>query len=230
MLQIGRESAVGARAVSRRLPEGSRQTAWIELTAATGLLFSYIWLWQGSFDGDLLICLALFLAITVQGHRRRGETARDLGFRLDNLGRSAKVVFSWVVPVISLIVVTGWTLELQREPPVGGLATRLLLMPLFGVAQQYGLLGFYYRRFQEALPGSRAPMLAAALVFTALHIPNIPLMVMSLIASVGACWLYRRAPNLWVLGFAHGLLSIVVAMFLAELLVSGLKVGPRAIR
>ena len=106
----------------------------------------------------------------------------------------------------------------------------MALMPLFGIAQQYGLLGFYYRRFQEALPGVWAPMLASAVIFAALHTPNVPLMAMTLVVSLGACWLYRRAPNLWVLGLAHGLLSITVAMFLAKLLVSGLKVGPRALR
>ena len=100
---------------------------------------------------------------------------------------------------------------------------------LFGLAQQYGLLGFYYRRFREALPGDWAPIAASAVVFSALHAPNLPVMAMTLAMSLGACWLYRKAPNLWVLGLAHGLLSLTVAMFLADLLVSGLKVGPRAL-
>lgn len=202
----------------------------MELLAVTSLLFSYIWIWQGSFEADFLVCLGLFLAITILGHRRRGETARDLGFRLDNLRDSAKLVFSFVAPLILLMVVVGLALGLNREPPIERLWTRVALMPLFGVAQQYGLLGFYYRRFQEALPRDWAPILASAMVFAALHAPNGPVMVMTLAFSVGSCWLYRRAPNLWVLGLAHGLLSITVAMFLAKLLVSGLKVGPRALR
>jgi len=204
--------------------------AWLELLAATGLLLSYIWVWQGSFRGDFLLCLVFFLAITLMGHRRRGETARDLGFRLDNFAPAARLVFSFVAPLILLMVVVGLGLGLNREPPIERLWTRLALMPLFGVAQQYGLLGFYLHRFQEALPGRWAPVLASAVVFAAFHAPNVPLMVMTLAISVGACWLYRRAQNLWVLGLAHGLLSITVAMFLAKLLVAGLKVGPRALR
>ena len=204
--------------------------AWLELLAATGLLLSYIWVWQGSFNGDFLLCLALFLAITLTGHRRRGETARDLGFRLDNFAPAARLVFSFVAPLILLMVVVGLGLGLNREPPIERLWTRIALMPLFGVAQQYGLLGFYYRRFQEALPGVQAPVLASVVVFAVLHAPNLPLMGMTFVVSLGSCWLYRRAPNLWVLGLAHGLLSITVAMFLAKLLVAGLKVGPRALR
>lgn len=206
------------------------QAAALELLAATGILLSYIWVWQGSFDGDFAVCLALFLGITVTGHRRRGETARELGFRLDNLRASAKLVFSFVGPLILAMVVAGLALDLHRQLPVDRLWARVALMPLFGIAQQYGLLGFYYRRFREVLPGEWAPVLASSVVFAALHAPNAPLMIMTLAVSIGACWLYRRAPNLWVLGLAHGLLSLTVAMFLAELLVSGLKVGPRALR
>ena len=206
------------------------QAAWLEVLAATGLLMSYIWWWQGSFTGDFLICLGLFLAISITGHRRRGESARDLGFRLDNFGQSARWVFSFVGPLILLMTVIGLALGLHRELPVPGLLARVILMPLFGVAQEYGLLGFYYRRFQEALPGVWAPILASAAVFAALHAPNTPVMVMTLAISIGACWLYRKASNLWVLGLAHGLLSITTAMFLAKLLILGLKIGSRALR
>lgn len=211
-------------------PGAKSRSAWIELLAATGLLLSYIWVWQGSFDGDFVLCLALFLGITLTGHRRRWETARDLGFRLDNLGSSARLVFLYVAPLVLLMVAIGLVADLHREPPIERLWPRVALMPLFGVAQQYALLGFYYRRFREALPGQWLPVLASAVVFSALHAPNTPVMLMTFGLSLGACWLYRRAPNLWVLGLAHGLLSITVAMFLAKLLIFGLKVGPRALR
>jgi membrane protease YdiL (CAAX protease family) len=188
------------------MSKGSAGAAWLELFAVTGLLLS------------------------LTGHRRRGETARDLGFRLDNLGSSARVVFSCVLPLLAVMVGLGLALNLHRELPIERLWARVALMPLFGIAQQYGLVGFYYRRFQEVLSGVWIPILASTLVFASLHAPNVPVMVMTFALGIGACWLYRRAPNLWVLGLAHGLLSLTVAMLLAKLLVSGLKVGPRALR
>lgn len=206
------------------------RAAWMELLSVTGLVFSYIWLWQGTFDGDFLVCLGLVVAITLSGHRRRGETARDLGFRLDNFKQSAKEVFAVVGPLLGVMVVVGLALGWNREPPIARLLTRMTLMPLFGVIQEYALLGFYYRRFDEALPGVALPTLASATVFALLHLPNTPLMALSFVAGIGACWFYRRTPNIWVLGLAHGLLSITVAMFLAKLLIFGLKVGPRALR
>lgn len=212
------------------MSEVESRSAWFELLSVTGLLFSYIWLWQGTFDGDFLVCLALVMAITLTGHRRRGESARDLGFRLDNLGQSAKEVFSIVGPLLAIMVVVGLAMGWNREPPIARLLTRMTLMPLFGVIQEYALLGFYLRRFSEALPGVALPTIASASVFALLHLPNTPLVVTSFVAGLGACWFYRRTPNLWVLGLAHGLLSITVAMFLAKLLIFGLKVGPRALR
>ena len=176
------------------------------------------------------LCLGFVVAIALAGHRRRGESARDLGFRLDNLGQSAKEVFSVVGPLLAIMVVVGLAMGWNREPPIARLLTRMTLMPLFGVVQEYALLGFYYRRFSEALPGVVLPSVASAAVFALLHLPNPPLVAMSFVAGLGACWFYRRTPNLWVLGLAHGLLSITVAMFLAKLLTVGLKVGPRALR
>lgn len=212
------------------MSDTDRRAAWVELCSVTGLIFSYIWLWQGTFDGDFLVCLGLVGAITLGGHRRRGETVRDIGFRLDNFRQSAKEVFAVVGPLLVVMVVVGLALGWNREPPIARLLSRMALMPLFGIIQEYALLGFYYRRFEEALPGSALPALASATVFALLHLPNTPLVVLSFVAGIGACWFYRRTPNIWVLGLAHGLLSITVAMFLAKLLIVGLKVGPRAWR
>ncbi len=85
------------------MSETPSRGVWLELLSVTGLLFSYIWLWEGKFAGDFVVCLGLVLAITLAGHRRRGESARDLGFRLDNATQSAREVFSIVAPLLVVI-------------------------------------------------------------------------------------------------------------------------------
>jgi membrane protease YdiL (CAAX protease family) len=195
----------------------------------TALLLSYLWLWVGAFPGDAAVCLLLAIALALASHRRRGESARDLGFRVDNLGPAARTVFAWAAPLLLLMVGVGIALSLHREPPVERLLPRLAWMPLFGMVQEYLLLGFYYRRFEEAIPGRALPLIATVIVFSALHLPNPFLTAATAVIGFGACWLYRRARNLWVLGVAHGLASIVAALFLAELLTGGLKVGLRAL-
>lgn len=49
---------------------------------------------------------------------------------------------------------------------------------------------------------------------------------MTLFAGALSCWLYRRVPNLLVLGFMHAALSIAIARSLPYEITFGLRVGP----
>jgi hypothetical protein len=62
----------------------------------TALLLSYIWLWQDAFPGDFVVCLVFYAAIGLSSHLRRGESASDIGFRLDNLLAAGKWAL-WIV-------------------------------------------------------------------------------------------------------------------------------------
>ena len=169
-------------------------------------------------------------ALLLRGHQARGETAHRLGFRVDNLRRASIQTVTYVGPLLLALASLGLALDLHRELPIPGLLGRSVAMPIFGIVQQYLLLGFYRRRFQELCSAERTAVLASASVFAALHAPLPWLIAVTFFAGIGACWLYKRAPNLWLLGIAHGLLSLTLALFLADLLPNGLKVGARAIR
>jgi len=206
------------------------RSAWADILSMTALLLSYMWLWQRTFPGELFVCIGLVVGLAVWSHWRRGETPRDLGFRLDNLGPAAARIFSYVGPLIVVILVIGVAAGSLRVPDRSELLARIIILPLFGVAQQYLLLGFYLRRYEEALPGHRLPILAAALTFSLLHLPNSFLVVATFPLGLGSCWLYTRAKNLWVLGLAHGLLSLAISASISKSLASGMKVGSRALR
>lgn len=171
----------------------------------------------------------LALAVLWRSHRARAETLREIGFRSDNLGRSAWLVGRFVVPLVLAMAALGMALELQRQWPVEGLGERVVSMLAFGILQQYLLIGFYLRRFEEILARKTSATVAASSVFALLHAPAPWLIVVTFLAGLGASWLSRRAANLWVLGIAHGLLSVTLSMFLAGLLPAGLKVGLRAL-
>jgi len=206
------------------------KSAWLDIAAMTALLLSYLWLWQRTFPGELFVCIALVVGLAVWSHWRRGETPRDLGFRLDNLAPAAIKVFSFVGPLIVVILLAGMWLGSFRVLARDEFLARLIILPLFGLAQQYLLLGFYLRRYEEALPGSRLPVLATALTFSLLHLPNSFLVGATFLTGLGYCWLYKRAQNLWVLGLAHGLLSLAVSVSISKSLASGMKVGSRALK
>jgi membrane protease YdiL (CAAX protease family) len=201
-------------------------TAVIELVAMTAVMLSYMWLWQDSFPGDFWACVALYLAIGISSHVRRGETAREIGFRLDNLGSAFRLALVWIGPLIVLAFVVGMFLDSIHLTTSPRWHLHWIRRFAWGTLQQYGLLCFFYRRLVELLPGRWPPMLAAAGVFAVFHLPNPFLVVVTLGAGVLSVWLYRRTPNVWVLGLFHGLLASALSRALPAWFTGGMRVGP----
>lgn len=200
------------------------RTAKIELGAMTGLILSYIWIWEQGFPGHFAVVVAAFLVLGLGSHIRRGETLHDLGFRLDNLRRAGIQALIYVGPLVLAPFLIGVSLDTLRPTDhwLFALAARIP----WGLLQQYGLLCFFYRRLREVLPGVWPPMLSAASLFALFHLPNPFLTAFTLGAGVLSCWLYRRVPNVWALGIAHGLVSFSLTTSLPLGITVGLRVGP----
>jgi hypothetical protein len=216
-------------AATRQTATEEMRVVWLQLAVMTALILSYLWIWQARFEGDPIVVIALFAAIAFGSHRRSGESARDLGFRLDNFGSSLKTVLSIVVPLAVVMFAIGSWAGLLHVRPMDTLMPRLAVLPVSGLVQQYGLLGFYFHRFQFVLPGSWVPTLAAAGTFALFHLPNTPLTVATFLMGTLACLLYQKAPNLYALAIAHSILSFTIDTAFSGLLTDGMKVGHRAL-
>lgn len=211
-------------------PSAARRTwrtlALLEVAGMFAVLLSYIWGWQRSFAGASFLIVALYFAIPLLSHWIRGESAADLGLRIDNLGRAGRNVAAIVAPAVIVALLSGMALRSWHFPS----GTRMLAdapwMVMWGTAQQYGLLCFFYRRFLEIFGGPWAATAGAALTFAAFHVPNEFLIGVTLAAGSAACVLYRREPNLWVIGVAHALLSFVLVCSLPDTVTHDLRVGP----
>lgn len=200
--------------------------AWAETLAMTALLLSYIWGWKGSFPGHLIVCAAAYFSIGAWSHARRGETAFEIGLRLDNLAPALRSA-SWVgASLLVAPLVVGALLRSYHYPPPAQSAEALAWGWLWGTAQQYGLLCFFYRRLCEILGDERRAMPAAGLVFALFHLPNPLLVVFTLAAGTLACWLYRRQPNVFVLGGLHAIVAYGFHYSLPAWLTQGSRVGP----
>lgn len=190
------------------------------------LLLSYMWLWQSSFPGHFVVVCLLYFGLGIASHVRRGETPREIGLRLDNVGPSARDVLIYVGPLIPIPILIGLWLDTTRFPPLSewplGIPKRLL----WATAQQYGLLAFFYRRSGEVFAGTWPPILAAAGAFAFLHLPNPFLTVVTFALGALSCWLYRRQPNLLVLGCTHALMSVAISRSLPLDVTYGMRVGP----
>lgn len=196
----------------------------------TVLFLSYIWLWQEAFNLHRTAFVLMFLALGTYSHLRRGETLWDIGIRLENFLPAARLALPYVAPLAIVPILIGaalGTLSLDALREVPG---KLPWKTIYATAQQYGLLAFYFRRFSEVLPGKWRPIFAAAGIFAFYHLPNPFLMVLTLGTGSLACWLYRRTPNLLVLGLFHAVASYAISCSLPHTVTFGMRVGPGFLR
>jgi membrane protease YdiL (CAAX protease family) len=200
-----------------------------EIALMTALLLSYLWLWQGSFPWDFFVCLALYFGIGVWGHWRWKESAAEIGVRIDNIGPSLRFGLKLVGPLIVAAVALGaWlgTLHAPKSQEPSELAFSLVRGLVWATMQQYGLACVYYRRFEDLLGNPWGASVAAAGFFALCHLPNPFLTPVTFAAGILACRIYRRAPNLFVLGFLHLLLSIALRNAFGPDITHRMKVGP----
>lgn len=198
-----------------------------EIVAMSGLLTSYIWGWGSTFKGDFTLCVILYAGIGLAAHVRAGERPADIGLRTENLGAAARDALLATMTIGLLLVGAGALFGRLDFPPLALWPPTLRDGIAWGLLQQYGLLCFYYRRFIELLPRHRdAPLWAASAIFALLHLPNPFLTIATFGAGALSCWLYRRTPNLIVLGVMHGVISFLIVETLPDSITMGMRVGP----
>jgi membrane protease YdiL (CAAX protease family) len=194
------------------------------------LMLSYIWLWKRSFPGATAVFATVLTGALVIGHRQRHESLRDVGFRVDTARQAAALLAPLVAFVAGLVLLIGYALGSLHLPSLAASAQTLANLMLFGLAQQYVLLGFFYRRLEQIVPSGRSRTLVAAGLFAFFHLPNPFLTAVTCVAGFVAGTVYRRAPNLWVNAVAHGLISYFLYYSLPPELTGGLRVGPGYLR
>lgn len=192
----------------------------------TALLLSYIWVWQRAFPGAFVVCLVLYLAIGAAGHRRRHESARDLGFRLDNARAASWNALPVLLALVAASLLAGAVLGSWYFPSPVLSALLLVQGWLWGTLQEYGLLCVFYRRLVEISGSDAWAMPIAGALFAMFHWPNPFLVALTIVAGTVACWLYRREPNVPVLGAVHAAVSFVNYHALPLWLTLGDHVGP----
>lgn len=136
---------------------------------------------------------------------------RAWGFRLDNL-RSA----TWpcaIVLVVGTAALFGYGYALGRLPLPGHFYVLTAIYPLWGLVQQFLLQSLLVRNLRAFLSSPVLRIATAAALFGLSHVPDGPLVGLTIIA--GVCWavLYEWHPNLYPLAVCHGWLG-ALAYFL----------------
>lgn len=184
----------------------------------------------------LVMAFPAFLSVglIIYSQRVRHESLWELGLSSAHIWPAFRLL---ILPVlfccVTLLAIGYLTQSLHRSTHF---ETNLLIVPLWGVVQQYVLQGFIYRRVRLLMVDEtafrhiterqiRAAILVTAVVFALVHLPNLTLSLLTFAAALLWSWVYERAPNLWALGLSHGLLSLVVMHSLPAWLLQSMSVG-----
>src|SRR5689334_8225803 len=221
------------------------QTAQISLRAVTALEVAsvlasvYITVWviiplQPRQRWLAAIPALLALALMINSHRLRGERFGEIGFGLRHFGRALRLVGPPTLLACTVFAAVGYftgSLHLTTH-----FWTSVLVVPVWGLVQQYALQGFIYRRMRSVfVDESGSPVerrqevnlavLATAAIFALAHAPNVMLMLLTLLGALLWSWVYERAPNLWALGLSHAAISLMLMTSLPPWLLPSLSVG-----
>jgi membrane protease YdiL (CAAX protease family) len=183
---------------------------------------------QEKLTGAIPILLAF--ALMFYSQRVRGETFRDVGWRLDNFVEAARLLALPMVLTSAVLLIVGWLSTGLNNGLLARTGGRSLMwLPawgiLWGLLQQYVLQGFINRRAQIALGSGWRSILLVAAVFAVLHFPNPWLSVATFAGGVVWAWVYQRAPNLPALALSHSLMTLVLIWTLPASVLKGLRVG-----
>lgn len=148
--------------------------------------------------------LALWLAYLARRLRREPGALREWGLRADNLRPAAREATLVTLPLALAMVAFGFAVG--HLPPPAGFWTILAVYPAWGLAQNFLLNAMLARNLRTRL-SEPVVVAASTLLFAASHAPDFEVMALTLLVAPVWLVLYRRHPNLWVLGIAHGVLG-----------------------
>ncbi len=140
---------------------------------------------------------------------------RIWGMRSDNFGPAliAQLGFA-AVGVLALFGI--WAVVGSKSLPVT-FWMAVALYPIYGVIQQFALQNLIAKNLEKAISSPILIAVTAATLFGLSHFPRLELVALALVAGVFFTLIYRRFPNLWAVGFAHGILgALAVYLVLGE--------------
>jgi membrane protease YdiL (CAAX protease family) len=176
----------------------------------------------------LLFPVVTAAAFMLLSHRARGETAREIGWRLDNFWRAARLLLPAMLGVSAVLVSVGWyagTLDFRRWEGGQSILGVPALSLFWGPLQQYALQGFINRRAQMLFGRGNLSVLLVGLLFAVFHLPNPWLTLATFAAGLFWAWVYQRAPNLLAVGLSHGLMTWMLISSVPPAALHNLRVG-----
>lgn len=187
-------------------------------------ILSYTWLLEPRLPRAFVaVPSTIVLALGLWHALRTGEW----GFSLAELARGFRATALVTVPAVLTLLAAGAGLGTLRDRS-SSLASFASLV-LWGGAQQWVLQTVVLREAQRAT-SRRAGVLAAALLFGAVHLPNPFLTGVTFAGALAWCAIYDRYPNVLPLAFSHALTTLAILYAFDDTLSGRLRIGHAYLR
>jgi len=152
----------------------------------------------------------------------RRPTLNEVG-----LGLRGFVASLWILPAAVALMVAAVLLAKKIgtfHPLYNADLAHVYGYVLWTMYQQFLLQDYFMPRLTSLL-NSNAAIGAAAVLFAIAHLPNLSLVVATLVWGAISCWLFRRHRNLYMLGLAQGLLGLCFAICVPDAMHHHMRVG-----
>ena len=136
------------------------------------------------------------------------------GMRLDNFWPALRAQTTFVAVAALGLVGIGVISGSLALPETFWLT--LALYPIWGTAQQFALQNLIARNLTGMLSNPLAIAATASALFGLSHYPRVDLMILTLIGGMFFTLIYRRYPNLWAVGIAHGVLGALAVYLVVK--------------
>ena len=153
--------------------------------------------------------------------------SRDPDLNELGLGWRGFVPSLWILPTAILLSVIGIEAAKQASsfhPLYAPDFSHVAGYVLWTLYQQFLLQDYFVPRLTAVLSSNVAIALAAVL-FAVAHLPNIPLMLATLVWGAVSCILFRRYRNLYIIGITQGLLGLCFAVCVPDVWLHHMRVG-----
>ncbi|MEJ2132101.1 MAG: hypothetical protein P8Y95_10890 [Gammaproteobacteria bacterium] len=139
---------------------------------------------------------------------------RSWGMRRDNFWPALRAQLIFVI--FGAMALTGIAAVMGSLALPSTFWLVLVLYPVWGIAQQFALQNLIARNLAGVLSSPLAIAVVASMLFGLSHFPRIDLMLLTLGAVVYFTLIYRRLPNLWAVGIAHGILGALAVYLVVD--------------
>ena len=183
----------------------------------------YIWRWQYTWPRAWMA----LLAVIVVSHLLHRDTPRGLGLIWTDLGASARLALPAALTLYLPLLLYGFA----RHSLVLLRPNWQSLGPALGYAgwcavQQYLAQSYFHNRLMLIIPSRNLSSALLALMFSAAHIPNLLLMIVTAIAGFLFAEIFARHRNIWPLAVAQAVGGLLLAAAIPDALIHHMRVGP----